>query len=230
MAIVKFGTTVVGVRGTIGGIVYSANASGPHARLWAKGSNPRSELQTLTRARISGLGVLWAALSDVEKAAWDYFGLHPPEFDTNSLGIRYYLTGWQWLVRVNQRRQSCGLGVTSVLPTNSGVAAAVTCVIEATALPGGTVTLTWTPGDFPGGFSGVLELGLHSTTGLVAKTAGFLQVYAQHEPAGSSADITAAVRARFGDLQLGWKLFGNLYRLRDDGVRSTGLSAACEVL
>ena len=229
MAIVKFGTSVVGVRGTIGGITYSANASGPHARLWSKGSNPQSVLQSLTRGRISGLGALWAALDSAQKAAWKSFGLAPPETDTNSLGEVFRLTGWQWLVRVNQRRQSVGLTTTSTLPTSSGVAAPLTCTIVASELPAGTVTLGWTGGDFPAGYSAILMLGLHPTTGLVSKTTGLLQIYAEHEPAGTSADITEAVSTRFGSISAGWTLYAHVYKLRDDGVRSTVTIATCTV-
>jgi hypothetical protein len=229
MAIVKFGTTVVGVRGTIGGITYSANASGPHARIWSKGSNPQTALQSQIRGRITGLGALWAALSPGDKAAWKAFGLAPPEVDTNSLGEVVHLTGWQWMVRVNQRRQAVGLATTSTVPTSSGVAAPITAAIAGSQLPGGTVTVGWTAGDFPAGYSACLNFGIHPTTGLVSKTTGLLQIYAQHQPAGTSADITAAVGNRFGSVQSGWTLYAHLYKLRDDGVRSTVTVATCEV-
>jgi hypothetical protein len=229
MATVKFGTTVVGVRGTIGGLTYSANSSGPHVRIWSKGSNPKSTLQTQTRARISNIGPLWAALSGAAKTTWTNFGLAPPEIDTNSLGEVIYLSGWMWFVRVNQRRQSVGLPLTSTLPTNSGVSAPASCSITATALPAGTVTIHWTLGDFPAGYSAVCFLGAHPTQGLVSKTSNLAQVLAAHAPAGTSANITTATQARFGNIPASWKLFANLYKLRDDGVRSTVITNTCAV-
>lgn len=229
MAIVKCGSIVVGIRGTIGGVVFTANASGPFARVWSRGSNPKSPRQTLVRGHISALGPLWSALSDAAKATWTAFGLAPPEIDTNSLGEQIYLTGWQWFVRVNQRRQSMGLATTSTLPTNSPVTAPISCTLTASELPAGTVSLSWTAADFPAGYSASLLLGVHPTTGLVAKTSNLVQIYAQHEPAGTSADISTAILERLGSIRTSWKLFGHLYKLRDDGVRSTATATTSEV-
>lgn len=229
MAIVKFGTTVVGVRGTIGGITYSANASGPHARLWSKCSNPNTPRQSLTRANISGLGALWTALSPAQRLTWKNFGLAPPELDTNSLGEVIYLTGWQWFTRVNQRRQAAALPTTSTLPANTAVTPPTTCTLSASHLPGGTITLGWTAGDFPAGYSATLFLAAHPTTGLANKSTALAQVYAQHQPAGTSANITTAVQARFGDIAASWTLYAHLFRLRDDGVRSIATSTTTVV-
>lgn len=229
MAIVKFGTSVVGIRGTLGGIVYSANSSGPHARIWSKGANPKSPRQSAIRGDISALGSLWAALTPAARATWTAFGLAPPEVDTNSLGELIYLSGWMWFVRVNQRRQAVGLATTSTLPTNSAVAAPATCTLTATALPGGAVTVGWTAGTFPAGYSATLELGTHPTAGLVAKTSGLMQIWTAQAPAGTSANISSYILARFGNLPAGWKLFASLYVLRDDGVRSTSTSTTAMV-
>lgn len=229
MAILRFGATVVGVRGTIGGITYSSGSAGPYARLWSRGSNPRTALQSITRGRIASNGILWADLSDVEKAAWDAFGQNPPEIDTNSLGEVYKLRGWQWLVRVNQRRQSVGLAPTSTLPSDAAVTPAASCTITATAFPTGPFTIEWPENTIPAGHSGVAFLAVHPTAGLQNKTSGFVQIWAEHEPSGESVDITDAVAARFGVIPARWKLFARLYVLRDDGVRSTYAAATCIV-
>jgi hypothetical protein len=210
-------------------MTFSANAAGPTIRQWSKGANPKTSIQAATRANLSHLGSLWTALTPAAKLTWTSFGLAPPETDTNSLGEIIYLTGWQWFCRVNQRRQAAGLATTSTLPTSSAVAAPATCHITATALPAGSVSVSWTSGDFPAGYSASLFVASHPTAGLQNKTSGLLQLWIQHEPAGTSQNITAAVQARLGNVPATWKLFAQLYRVRDDGVRSTVTTATCIV-
>ena len=229
MARIKLGQLVVGIRGTVGGVTYSANASGPHVRLWSKGPNAQTAIRAENLGRISGLGALWLSMTDGERADWTTFGLTPPEVDTNSLGELYYLTGWQWFCRVNRRLQSVGLATTTTLPTSSGVSAPPTATITASALPAGTVVVSWTGTPFPAGHSGLAYIGFHPTTGLAALTVGLKQLWAAHEPAGSSVDVTAAALARFGAVQATWKAFLRLHALRDDGVRSPATIASCEV-
>ena len=229
MAICKFGTTVVGVRGTVGGLTYSANGSGPHVRIWSKGSNPNSVLQAHTRSRITGLGTLWNALTDNQRAAWTYFGLHPPEVDTNSLAEVIHLSGWMWFVRVNQRRQSVGLPPTSTLPNAAAEPSMSGLTLSATALPAGNIWYGWGASWFQAGTSGVVMMAVHPTVGLLNKHSGFRQVWAEHEPAGGQVNLALPVTAAFGPVPAHWKLFASVSVLRDDGVRSAPLTLTCEV-
>jgi hypothetical protein len=229
MAKVKFGTIVIGVRGTVAGITFSANANGAFARGWSKGSNPSTALQARTRGRMSNIAAPWASLTPAEKLTWTNFGLAPPETDVDSLGQIYYLTGWAWFARVNQRRQAVGLPITTTLPTNSGVAAPATAAITAAPLPAGPVIISWTPGDYPAGYSVIAAIAAHPTSGLQTMTQHYAQVLALHNPPGSSADVTSTMAARFGGLSTPWTLYLRLYKLRDDGVRSTPTVATCTV-
>jgi hypothetical protein len=99
MAIIKFGALVVGARGTIGGVTYSANKSGPYARAWGHGSNPRTVAQSITRADMGGLGARWLAISSSERDDWDSFAADAANELTNSLGETYFLSGWQWFAK-----------------------------------------------------------------------------------------------------------------------------------
>ena len=220
MAIIKFGVLVAGARGTASGLIFTANGTGPFVRAWSKGSNPRSALQSQVRGRLSRCGPLWAGLSGAQKAAWDAFGAAPPETDYNSLGEVILLSGWQWLVRVNQRRQSVGLATTTTVPTNSPATQPASCTLTLNDLPTGPCSVAWTGGDFPANTSAVLFAAIHPTQGLQTKTADFRQVWAEQTPAGASKTLTSEFSARFGDIQTGWTGYARLYQLRDDGVRS----------
>lgn len=229
MAKVKFGITVVGIMGTLGGITFSRNPAGPHARIYSRGPNPQTALQNANRGRITPMGALWSSMSDVDRAAWTAFGLAPPETDTNSLGEIYYLTGFQWLVRVNQRRQSVGLDTTATLPSDAGVTPPASCTITAAPLPTGPIELSWPAATFPAGYSAVAFIGAHPTVGLAVKNSGLFLALAAHEPGDDPADLTAPIAAKLGNLPATWKLFAHLYKLRDDGVRSVAAVATCEV-
>ncbi len=98
MAIIKFGTLVIGARGTIGGATLSANKSGPYAKAWAKSGDQRSPLQTSQRARLTTAAQLWRTLTTAQKADWDtYAGLSAQE-KTNSLGETYEVSGFAWFL------------------------------------------------------------------------------------------------------------------------------------
>lgn len=103
MAIVKFGEAVTGIRGTVGGSIYSANKAGPYVRTWAQGANPRSTLQNVQRAQFAALGAAWRAITPAQQAGWDTFAANVAQIQTNSLGETYYLSGWQWFCKCNSR-------------------------------------------------------------------------------------------------------------------------------
>lgn len=58
--------------GTLGGAFVFASTKGvQYARAHAVPSNPRSSLQTATRAMMAFLGARWAAMTTAQKATWD---------------------------------------------------------------------------------------------------------------------------------------------------------------
>jgi len=101
MAIVKFGPMVVGARGTLAGIIFSANAAGPFVRQWSRGSNPRSEGQQIQRQHLGDFATKWNQLTDAERLDWDDYADDPAQELTNSLGETYFASGFNWYVRIN---------------------------------------------------------------------------------------------------------------------------------
>jgi len=53
MARVEMGTIVVGLRGTVGGLTFSTNRSGPHCHVWTRSGNARTSLQSGRRLILS---------------------------------------------------------------------------------------------------------------------------------------------------------------------------------
>ncbi len=108
MAIVKFGPTVVGARGTIAGTIFSANKGGPFTRGWSKGSNPTTDLQSDQRGRFGALAAAWRGLTQPQRDDWIDYADDPPQELTNSLGETYFISGFNWFVRINDHLEAAG--------------------------------------------------------------------------------------------------------------------------
>ncbi|HUX31969.1 MAG TPA: hypothetical protein VMV78_15295 [Thiobacillus sp.] len=117
MATLKFGVIVTGARGTIAGTIFSANKSGPYARGWARGSNPRSSAQTATRARLVDASQAWQSLTDQQRTDWDTWAADPAQEKTNPLGEPYYLSGFQWFAALSANRLRADLAINNPAPT-----------------------------------------------------------------------------------------------------------------
>ncbi|KKM91775.1 hypothetical protein LCGC14_1225190 [marine sediment metagenome] len=108
MAIVKFGPTVVGARGTIAGTIFSANQAGPFARGWSRGSNPTSTLQSAQRGRFGALAAAWRDLTQVQRDDWIDYADDPAQELTNSLGETYFISGFNWSIKINDHLEAAG--------------------------------------------------------------------------------------------------------------------------
>lgn len=108
MAIVKLGATVVGIRGTVGGITYSANGAGPYCKLWGRGANPRTTKQGVVRSRVGVMPELWRGLSQGQKDDWNDYAAEPEQELVNALGEGYYTTGYAWFVHCNSALLNMG--------------------------------------------------------------------------------------------------------------------------
>lgn len=132
MAITKIGAPLSGIRGTIGGITFSANGAGTYAKQWAKGANPRTSLQMKQRGFWGRMPSLWSTLSAVQKTAWDTFAALPAQELTNSLGEAYYASGYNWFEKCNVRLTRAGRATISATPTQARPAAPTISVFRVT--------------------------------------------------------------------------------------------------
>lgn len=101
--IVKFAAPLAGARGTIGGLVFSANGSGPYAKQWAPPSQPRSQPQTEQRSRLAKIPALWADISAAQKTDWADFAALTAQDLINSLAETYSISGYGWFTKCNTR-------------------------------------------------------------------------------------------------------------------------------
>ena len=229
MAICKLGTLVVGISGTAGGLTYSRNKAGPYVKIWGMGSNPRTVRQTTTRGRLSGLGALWAGMSVGDRADWDAYGEVAPEIDYNPLGEIITLSGWQWFVRVNQRLMTLGMDTTTTVPSTDAVTPFTGVGLEVTAGEFGLAQVGWGAGECESPYSGVVFLGVHPTVGLAVKKAGLVLVGGAVHTSDAGCTFWPIFISKWGWAVVGWKCFAEVFRIRDDGVRSTVVTATYEV-
>jgi len=103
MAKTKLAAPLAGIRGTVGGLVYSANQSGTYVKAWNPPTNPKTPSQMLERSYLAQMPTLWNALTPVQRAAWNTFAALGAQAQTDSLGQTYYISGWLWFVKCNIR-------------------------------------------------------------------------------------------------------------------------------
>lgn len=108
MAITQIGPPLSGIRGTIGGVTYSANGSSTYAKAWSKGPNPRTSKQSTERTFLARMPALWTALEPFLRDEWRSFASDPAQELFNSLGDGYFASGYNWFVKCNIRNLRVG--------------------------------------------------------------------------------------------------------------------------
>lgn len=222
MAVVKLGSTIVGVRGTIGGITFGANKGGPTARCWSRPGKSATAWQGLARGNLSRWGAVWRSLSGAERGDWDLFAAAPPETDYDKFGFVVLRSGFQWLCRLNQRRCLLGMGVLSLAPV--AVAQAVPVLTGFVCqCPTGTPGLTYVthsntefgPSDFVCVF-----LSLIPSVGVTQVRRGFSLAGFYFPNGQTQTDFTGVAVLKYSWWPEGWQAVVRVYRQNPDGIRS----------
>lgn len=229
MAIVKFGPTVIGIRGTIGGMTFTGNKSGSFIKPWKKPVNQYTAKSQSLKSSMSRYGAAWSAMTPSLQADWNALGASPPELDYNSLGIQYWLIGFQWFVRINQRRESQGLSLDTAVPTSSAVTAPASLSISAASGDPCSIILTWPSGTFPNGFYPYIFFTAYGSSGLTKEPPGFILVWSLIERPDTTLDISSFVLSRFGNIPAGFSVFARVHRISHDQILSVPATAQARV-
>lgn len=231
MAIIKFGTTVVGLRGTIGGITFSANKSGPTARAWSRGSVPQTERQQAHKAIIANLPPEWAALTPAEKDAWDVWAADPLQARTNSLGESYQMSGFQAFMFINTVLTEVGLPTRTAPPSASQDSPPTLDSVEFhTTASAGTSQFTYTPPEFnlrSVVFAGAVVVG----TGRQVRNANFFNIITANNLTSGTQPFQSQLEAIIGDIGLNRRLFWSIRRGRQGylSAPATGFADVQEI-
>lgn len=229
MAVIRFGVTVVGMRGTVGGLTFSENKNNAYVKVWNRGANPRSVGQTTTRGRFVASAANWQALTPTQRGDWDTFAASPNEADYDPWGVQKYLSGFQWYVRAQTRRQQVAQAVSATVPSGAAATAPTGAGLVVYVDGAGTSELSYDDGSFGATDSAILECALSQRVGKQVMYGGYRQIYAAYNPGNGPKDISAALLAAFGDLQSDWVVFGRLWKQAQYGNRSQVVSLVADV-
>lgn len=106
MAIILFGPTVVGASGTIGGITFSRNRSGPYIQSWRRPTDPKTLPQQSARGMPGAVARWWASLTPAQTDDWETLANEDPEPRTNPFGEPIALPGFGYFASLNGRRRA----------------------------------------------------------------------------------------------------------------------------
>ncbi len=220
MAIVLYGGGgVTGIRGSIGGVTFSANKSGSFARLWGRPSTQRSVLQVTARRELGFWAQAWAGIGAVDQAAWDVWAADPAQELTNALGVVYNLSGFQAYVRTNIWLATVARAAVSVPPVSSKPAAP-TGIGMTLAKTGPVCEVGWGALEhFSPTWDLVAELVIGVSIGRLAVPIGFKVLAGVQVPTGFVVDLSTQFVARFGLSEVGQPGFVRVWKQTIDGYR-----------
>jgi hypothetical protein len=221
MAILKLGVFVVGIRGTIGGITFSANKAGPYAKMWARPPRTTTILQSQHRADLSVLGAAWRALTQIQRDAWDTYAAAAPQILTNSLGETYTISGFGWFTKTNMNQFLLGRPLTTAAPVVARPAAPTVTAFTVSAV--GASTISYVGGEWPAGDKFVVFFTYSLSQAAVNISLGRRFIVASTAPTANPLVISASfLTDHYGiPIKLSrWEV--ELFHQQPDGQRGAG--------
>ncbi|MEE8539993.1 MAG: hypothetical protein V3S54_09255 [Woeseiaceae bacterium] len=118
MAIIRTGSLVGGISGTVGSLVFVAGSQSAFVRPRPVARHRSSPFLATAKSRMHNLRLHWATLTSLEQNLWRTAAalVHA----TNQLGLSSPLSGFQYFIQINLRLRTTGL---SILDTPSVAAA-----------------------------------------------------------------------------------------------------------
>lgn len=221
MAILKLGPIVVGVRGTIGGITFSENRSGPYAKNWAAGPKSRSSLQTEQRNKLLAAPGGWRYLTDEQKEEWDYWASEGPQQKTNPLGETYFLSGYQAYMNLALWGMTVGREAEEYPPVLGKPDPPTVDAITCESGPEGIMaTIEYPSYEYLDDEAQLIFTSIGRTEGSQFKTSGFKLTTARAVVTGTNYDMSEDLEQNYGRLQSGSTLFFRVFRQSIENVRS----------
>ena len=100
MALVKYGSGIVQMAGSIAGNVFARNRYGNYSRARTKPTNPNTTRQQVIRACIANLSTVWSlVLTAAQRDSWNLYGASVSM--KNRLGENILLSGYNQFIRSN---------------------------------------------------------------------------------------------------------------------------------
>lgn len=201
MAIALFGPIISGARGKVGGIVFSANRSGPYIKQWSRSSNPRTPAQSTVRNRLGGFSSAWKDLTQAQRDDWDDYADDAAQELTNPLGETYFISGQAWFVRINSHLEEAGAASRDDPPTLTRPLAPIISGIAMRSTSGGNTSQVQLDAASPGLTElHLLTLRLFYSKGRQSATSGFRHMILETETGARFLPFQDEAEAAFGDI------------------------------
>ena len=220
MAILKFGTIVTGVRGTVDGNIFCANKSGPYLRGWARPSNPRSLKQNEIRSGFTGEAQAWATLSDAQRTGWEVLAADVLMERKNSLGETYNLSGFQQFAAINLARITTSEARRTTAPAAASQLAPTSPVLTVRPSASGGSSFTFVEAEVDPNKFLVCFMTFSRSEGQGTRTSNFRLLIVLDNTDTTPATITNEINALFGDPVVGWRYFMTALLQTGTGIRS----------
>lgn len=226
MAKVTFGSGVAGLRGKLGGSVFSAATNGPYVKQFRPPVHRRSLYQEAFRARIAQTRANWGYMSDVQRAAWDSYAAAPNELDYDPWGTQVFLTGFQWYIRSQVRLY----WPTNAWQPNPPHGAAQTPIsdlaLDLRPLDVGASYVDFSAPVFGATEIFILETALAPDAARLTPSSKWRITVAQQNPGAPPYSIGIALSFVWGSLRPGWRVCARAWNQSDHGNRSTVATAS----
>lgn len=116
---IEFSAILDGARGRLGGLVFSANATGPYLKTFTMPKRKTTVLQSARRGVFGQQGQAWRDLTQSQRDDWNTYAADAAQAKTNSLGQTYYANGFNWFVALNANLGYTGGSTVATAPTGS---------------------------------------------------------------------------------------------------------------
>ena len=226
MAKCKFGATIDGIRGSVGGVTFSANGSGPYLKAYRRPIIRTSTDQMPLRQHLAQAGYQWDQLTVQQRADWDDFADAPNEIDKDAWDDQRFLTGFLWFVRAAQRRYY----VNGTWPDDAPSGAAQTPLtglsVFAAPYPG-AAQISWTAPHIYATDALIADAAISTHPNAVTPQGYPLIIAAVADAGDGPIDIDLMIAFRIGLLVSGQKLFVRAWNQMQRGPRSVCAYATC---
>jgi len=220
MAKVKFASPVSALRGSVGGVVFSANKASSYVKGRRMPTMKNSLAASNSRLSFSLLPELWRDLSDEQRDDWATFAALPAQEKTNSLGESYYCTGFQWFVALNNRLLGFYQSPLGDPPAGAKPTAPTVCLFDLINSTAGGSNIAFLEFEFEDVYM-MASVALYNTNTQTLSESDFKICVREDYPVSTPVDIQSQVEAVWGTLRSDQSFLFRFYRVDDNGQLST---------
>lgn len=221
MALIKLGSLVTDIRGSIGGFTFSSGKAGHRVQLKPRGTRSLTPAQTVLRSNMGYYDYYWSAITDVQRAAWGTYA--EGKTRTNSMGETYEMSGFNWWIMCNARLKAQGDAAVAVPPPAAAPDPLDTVILDFSDADN-WAKLAFTPSPLGAAKRIVIFGSVVCTEGSIVAPSQLRLIYVSGVNPTTPLTFTNEIIALFGTILVNQRLFIVAYVSDAQGLRSTALA------